>query len=483
MPHRRRSLRVHEVDPLLTYDGIKTNPLPYIDNDILPIDKNSLCLAELYSDHWDINSTNEQIFLNDPYLFSNSEDNIYLKNQYHPLKWFYDLIKNEQLYIYYSSKQCLLTIVYSFLFIKDKKSNINLFGFYTYCKENVKINNFFKNLFLFDDYQSLSQLNNINAINIIDFIYQEIQNETMINNDNNKENSLGLLKSFLKNDIISLKDHQIKSINWMIKREKEYSSTIVYTPLYRCYDLNENLFYIHIINGIPININEKNQWNFEEFSLSGGILSDEMGLGKTMCVLLTSILNKCPSSFLSNSIPNDIIVNKKFKSDEQSSSLPCVCGKIAKVWKKDEHLFDNFISICCQCSRFIHKKCVIQNDEIFLCPYCEQNLESNQELLSTNATLIIVPASIINQWIEEIDKHLNCSLNIYMYESIVNKIPIPSRNFLAQQDFIFCSYENLKKDIHHNEVCSKEHHATRTQVRKYEYLISPLLRLKFWRLG
>jgi hypothetical protein len=70
-----------------------------------------------------------------------------------------------------------------------------------------------------------------------------------------------------------------------------------------------------------------------------------------------------------------------------------------------------------------------------------------------------------------------------MYESIVNKIPIPDRYFLAKQDFIFCSYENLKKDIHHNEICSKEYHATRTEIRKYEYLISPLLRLKFWRLG
>ena len=103
--------------------------------------------------------------------------------------------------------------------------------------------------------------------------------------------------------------------------------------------------------------------------------------------------------------------------------------------------------------------------------------------MSTKTTLIIAPAAIIHQWLEEIDKHLDCSLKVYMYEGVVNKYPVPSREYLADQDFLFCSYENLKKDIHHNEICSKEHYSTRTVQRKYEYLVSPLLRLKFWRLG
>jgi E3 ubiquitin-protein ligase SHPRH len=271
----------------------------------------------------------------------------------------------------------------------------------------------------------------------------------------------------------------------MLKREQDLSSTIVYTPLHRCHDLFENLFYVHIINGIPLHSNDINQSNSEEFSLAGGILCDEMGLGKTMCVLLTSLSNKCPDSFLSMNYLNHVEhepIMKKFKSDEHSL-LPCICGKIAKVSEQHPEII---ISVCSQCSRSIHKKCFIQNeinDQPFLCPYCEQRLPDNQELLPTGATLIIAPAAIIDQWIEEINKHLNCPLNIYMYESIVNKIPVPDRYFLAKQDFIFCSYENLKKDIHHNDICSQEYHSTRTHVRKYEYLISPLLRLIFWRLG
>jgi E3 ubiquitin-protein ligase SHPRH len=276
----------------------------------------------------------------------------------------------------------------------------------------------------------------------------------------------------------------------MLNREEDISSTIVYTPLYSCHDLSENLFYIHIIYGLPVNINQMNSWKNEQYSLSGGILCDEMGLGKTMCVLLTSLLNKCPTSFLeSNSTilshsfndTEEFPANKKFKIDDQLS-LPCICGKIVKVSQKTE----NLIFTCSQCSRLIHKKCFIQDEmteESFLCPYCEQRLVDHNQFLSTSATLIIAPASIIDQWIEEINKHLDCSLNVYMYEGIVNKIPVPDRRFLAKQDFIFCSYENLKKDIHHNEICTKEHHSTRTQIRKYEYLISPLLRLKFWRLG
>ncbi|CAF3459463.1 unnamed protein product [Rotaria socialis] len=502
MPRHRRSntyrLRDSQIDPLLTYDGIKTNPLPCINSDILPIDSNCLCLAELYYEHWDINVIREEIFLHDPFIFSNNdEDNIYLKNKIHPLKWLYDLIKNEQLYLYYSLEQCTLTLVYLLSSAKNTKQNLNLFIFYSYCKENDKTNRYFKHLFVFDDYQSTLQMSNsdTNANNIIDFIYQEIQATTMINMDNNNNNnSLISIESLLKNDVIQLKDHQIKSINWMLKRELDLSSSIVYTPLHCCHDLFDNLFYVHIIYGIPLEKNDINNWSNEQFSLFGGILSDEMGLGKTMCVLLTSLLNKCSNSFLSaNSIDikptilddnEDCSANKKFKSDEQLS-LPCVCGKIVKETKKQRNVQENSFLLCSQCSRSIHKKCFIQsenNQEVFMCPYCEQRLTDSQQLLSTGATLIIAPAAIIDQWIEEVDKHLNCPLNIYMYEGIVNKIPIPDRRFLAKQDFIFCSYENLKKDIHHNEVCSKEHHSTRTQVRKYSYLISPLLKLKFWRL-
>ena len=215
MPHRRRSkpyhLRDHQIDPLLTYDGIKTNPLPYIDTDIHPIDNNSLCLAELYFEHWNINNSTEEIFLHDPFLFCDNDENIYLKNHLHPLKWLYDLIRNNQLYISYSPKQCTLTLIYSLSSSDNKTSKLNLFIFYTYCKENDKTNCFFKHLFTFDDYQSISKINHAdkNAINIIDFIYQEIQATTMI--DINQNNIHFQTDSLLKNDVIQLKDHQIKS--------------------------------------------------------------------------------------------------------------------------------------------------------------------------------------------------------------------------------------------------------------------------------
>jgi hypothetical protein len=216
MPRHRRSnqynLRAHQIDPSVTYDGIKSNLLSYINRDIIPLDNNSLCLAELYSEHWDINLVTEQISLHDPFQFSLNDENEYLKGLIHPLKWLYDLIKNQQLYIYYSSKECTLTLVYPLYSTTDKKANLNIFTFYKYCKNNEKTAKFFKDLFTFNDYQSLSQLNdnNLNAINIIDFIYQEIQATTMINIDE-KNKSLVLFESLLKSDVIQLKDHQIKS--------------------------------------------------------------------------------------------------------------------------------------------------------------------------------------------------------------------------------------------------------------------------------
>ncbi|CAF0891343.1 unnamed protein product [Adineta ricciae] len=472
MPHHRRSksyqLRDRQIDPQLTYDGIKTNPLPYIDNDIHPVDDHSLCLAELYSEHWDVNSTTEQIFLRDPFVLStcDEEEIAYLKTVTHPLKWLYDLIKNERLQMYYSAKECTLTLNYSLI----SKGNFNLFVFYKSCKQNEKTNRFFKHLFQFNDYQSISHLYDMDtsAMNIIDFIYQEIQATTMLNID--EHISLPLLTSFLKNDVIELKDHQVKSIHWMLKREREFSSTNVYTPLHCCRDLSDKLFYVHIIDGVVLHDDEVNsRYNQEKFPLPGGILCDEM----------EDFLKVNITQPIDNDEEEKLVKYKKFKLDDPVD-LPCLCGKIAN---RSPNLTADSILVCIQCSRYVHKTCFIREEqETFLCPYCEQRLSNTSELLPTKATLIIAPGAIIDQWIEEISKHLDYPLDIYMYEGVVNKIPIPDRHYLAKQDFIFCSYENLRKDIHHNEACSHELHSTRTQVRKYEYLISPLLRMKFWRL-
>ena len=215
MPRHRRNnsyrLRSQDIDPLLTYDGIKSNPLPFIDVDLLPSDNQTLCLAELYHEHWQINSSTEELLLRNPYIFSmeDEEEQIFLKNQPHPLKWLYELIQNHQLLLYYSAKQCTLTLVYSFVSTKIPQPTINLFAFYAYCKLNEKTQQFFKHLFIFDDYQSISQSDNdTNAINTIDFIYQEIQASTMIDRSNTSSISF---EEFLNNDVIRLKDHQIQS--------------------------------------------------------------------------------------------------------------------------------------------------------------------------------------------------------------------------------------------------------------------------------
>lgn len=213
MPRHRRNhsyrLRVHDIDPSLTYDGIKINPLPFIDMDLFPIDNQSLCLAELHNDHWDINSSTEEIFLRNPYFSIDDEEQIFLQKQLHPLNWLYELIRNKQLLLYYSSKQDTLTLVYPFQSTKTPKPTINLFAFYIYCKLNEKTERYFKHSFLFDDYRSISQSDSDNnAMNTIDFIYQEIQASTMM--DQSDVSSIPF-EAFLNNDVIRLKDHQIKS--------------------------------------------------------------------------------------------------------------------------------------------------------------------------------------------------------------------------------------------------------------------------------
>lgn len=213
MPRHRRNhsyrLRVHDIDPLLTYDGIKNHPLPFIDIDLLPIDNQSLCLAELHNDHWDIHPSTEEIFLRNPYLSINDEEQIFFQKQPHPLKWLYELIRNKQLLLYHSSKQSTLTLIYPYQSTTIPKATINLFAFHIYCKLNEKTKRYFKHLFIFEDYQSISQGDDdTNAMNTIDFIYQEIQASTMM--DQSDVSSISF-QAFLNNDVIRLKDHQIKS--------------------------------------------------------------------------------------------------------------------------------------------------------------------------------------------------------------------------------------------------------------------------------
>ena len=460
-------LRQHEIDPSLTYEGIASNALPYLSSAV-DQPSTSLHLAELVIEHWTIDRAGETISLRDPFRTVDPEEKEYHKGLVHPLKWFYQLVRTNQLSVTYSPDSSKLTVVFSI------QPHFSLFWFYVNCQKS----DYFHQLFTFDDYQPLVDENNIDAMNMIDFIYREIEGRTMIENQGDEKKKIAV-ERFLRNEVIRLKEHQIKSIEWMLKREsegeEEEEASIVYSPLHRCHDLADRSFYVHIISGLVWERFDRTVSPKEHLSLTGGILCDEMGLGKTLCVLLTSLLNPCPLPKTVFDAPSA----KKVKADP-SIVLPCLCGDLVT----DE----NNAFICHQCSRAVHRKCFLQSsdeelNEYFLCPYCEQRSSTRQALLSTGTTLIIVPASIIDQWIEEIDKHLDCSLRIFMYQGVVNKYPVPSRAFLAEQDFLFCSYENLKKDIHHNELCSKEPYSTRTAQRKYEYLVSPLLQLNFWRLG
>ena len=470
-------LRHYQIDPSLTYEGISDNVLPYLNSaDLLSHHSSTwLHLAELVIEHWKINSRLETISLRDPFRNVDPAEKNYHKDLVHPLKWFYELIQSGRVSLLYSTSA--LTVVHS---LRIDSSPLNLLSFYTNCQKA----DYFRQLFTFDDYQPITDQNNTDAVNMIDFIYREIEARTMIDNQCVEKKKF-VVERFLRNEAIRLKEHQIKSIEWMLKRETQEeeqgeTSAVVYSPWHRCHDLTDRSFYVHIISGLVSERFDRSISPEEHLSLTGGILCDEMGLGKTLCVLLTSLLNPCPWTKL---VAEDLPPTKKVKTDP-SISLPCLCGDVIT----DEGFDETTMFICHQCSRVVHRKCFLQSNdeelnEYFLCPYCEQRSTSRQPLLSTGTTLIIVPASIIDQWIEEIDKHLDCPLRIFMYQGVVNKYPVPSRAFLAEQDFLFCSYENLRKEIHHNERCSKEHYSTRTALRKYEYLVSPLLQLKFWRLG
>ncbi|CAF1108288.1 unnamed protein product [Didymodactylos carnosus] len=495
------SYRGAQLDINLTFDGISANPLLFKTSDP-SVDDHHFALAELYRDNWNINELTKQLFIKVETKPTNPE------LVYHPLKWFYSLINTQKIEIYLTKHDRLYVTTSS-------KSYLNVFSFHSSCLAGDSTP-FFRNLFSFNNYSNLKT----EAKNVIDYIYREISMATHLDIEQTDVKSIEkdiINNNLIKHNVIKLRDHQIKSIDWMLKREKLLSSNIVFTPLYSCYDVQDKQFYAHIMDGYAVAVDDVDDIRDQQLPLLGGILADEMGLGKTMCVLLTSLLNPCSPSFIDNSEEKlqilqpfesrkrklsddydepdeepevkkkvtEIQKNKENELTTSSVSLACICMEDCGKDPLRKNKRNRVVLTCIQCSRGIHQNCYLMNDDTkqpFICPFCEQRI--NNKVITSPATLIVAPQAILSQWIAEIQKHIESDISYYIYTG-VNSLPAPDIKYLTKQDFIFCTYENLRKDIHHDETCIKELRSTRHAAkgghsRRYDYLVSPFI--KFWRL-
>ncbi|XP_025199699.1 E3 ubiquitin-protein ligase SHPRH [Melanaphis sacchari] len=295
--------------------------------------------------------------------------------------------------------------------------------------------------------------------------------------------------------IPTLRSYQRRAVKWMIDREKN----------------NDFVKY----DGSPF---------------SGGILADEMGLGKTVEMLCCIMENTAPTEFYNQNIvikdciktpsiqspskpstskyvayTNDKDLKKKSTSSSRSmleNWYKNILSEMSTVPKKatesnfdeDTHIVacyckktppKSILVYCAMCGKGQHAQCVHFEPKPFQeVPYLCSNCWILNDRLQCKATLIVVPQSIMNQWIDEIEKHIaKPGLKVYVYNGVHFDGYIQPFSF-GDYDIVITSYTTLSRDLNYvanvdveNQNCTRLRHS-----KRYNYPQSPLPCIKWWRI-
>ncbi|KAI4457698.1 e3 ubiquitin-protein ligase shprh family member [Holotrichia oblita] len=319
-----------------------------------------------------------------------------------------------------------------------------------------------------------------------------------------------------------LRKYQVEAVRWMIEREQMPLETEMLHPLYQ---------EVVIRSGIKIYFDKYTGYLDTDKPMTGslrtgGILADEMGLGKTVEVfacILTHPRNNLESHNTETSSKNKVwpaiekqsrkrkintekedataqleCTSKKLKVPEdwvkpssRASSLrvaleawynkvlsnspdiveepkvQCICGDISERTDCFE---------CVDCSKVQHGKCLGYKKAYgeYICPQCWKN----RPPLESNATLIVTPVSLKQQWCNEIRKHINGNLRVFLYEGSHNLVPVyPTK--LQQYDLVITTYNVLQNELRLSE---NGQIVSLRRPPKYSLPGSPITLINWWRL-
>lgn len=248
----------------------------------------------------------------------------------------------------------------------------------------------------------------------------------------------------------NLYNYQKRNIMWMNSIENR-DNTLVYSikhihPLFCDTSDYYQVYKRMIVNNFQLpNVSERKQLQFK-----GGVLMDEMGLGKTI-TCLSFIYLKSKHSYNTDSKPNLNLeyCNYKYKRGNLKNQF---CSK---------NVFGN--TLFCKSHKDTFPNVLryeTENDVSIVC--------SDSNKIQTNASLLICPSHLCDQWMEEIVSKFRGKLNAIMISTIdhlynvtmkdivLADVLILSSNFLKNPSYIkFC--ENninltnllaLKSDCH-----------------------------------
>ncbi|XP_062519341.1 E3 ubiquitin-protein ligase SHPRH-like isoform X2 [Corticium candelabrum] len=264
-----------------------------------------------------------------------------------------------------------------------------------------------------------------------------------------------------------LRRYQKMAVQWMIQRETyRRKETDEIHQLWQEIKTNDSCLYYNQYTG---------GWSRKKFLKptlpTGGILADEIGLGKTVEVLACILGNRMPDK------QQDLVGIQADKLMEQTTDelvVHCVCGC------QEKYLSPGRLWMQCEdCRAWLHQSCVgvtPEKDENFICFRCW----TTKEPIECKTTLIISPASIAQQWIEEIEKHVQPGTLSYMiYNGVAHGFVNPLK--LAKFDVVVTTYETLKHEVNHVGLNYDGGRSMRHQ-KRYVPMPSPLMSLKWWRI-
>jgi SNF2 family DNA or RNA helicase len=336
--------------------------------------------------------------------------------------------------------------------------------------------------------------------NLFDLIYELRKNERAnfqeLESSDPKSNSIIQVKSCLKPN---LRPYQVRAIKWMMSREnmgfneqnskKSMDQNVELHPMYaKITNTRGQTIFYHKFHGMFCT----EAMPLRKQSLSGGILADEMGLGKTLEVLALILINQ-----RQNIDPSFDIKPDQKKINANKTTFSCICGDTPVAFRQKGCEYEphkpgfkepTYYS-CVQCGVSSHVRCLNYQDspETFLCLTCCTNMNP----IKSGCTLVVTPATISHQWAQEIEKHINKKLKVFVYNGVqqnhnqhyyLNQKPnvfIQPRD-LAKYDIVITTYEVLNNELKH--VFAFENMKILRKAKRFMNIPCPLINVEWWRI-
>ncbi|CAG9460083.1 unnamed protein product [Pedinophyceae sp. YPF-701] len=218
-----------------------------------------------------------------------------------------------------------------------------------------------------------------------------------------------------------------------------------------------------------------------DWGVRGGAICEEMGLGKTVEVLACILAHR----LVEGGVPKQPKAEEGGSLEENSDGpVDCVCGAT------DDANYAGLWIACDRCSRWMHSPCVDvegRPPRTWHCPVCteERAAECGRQLEGVSpATLIVVPAPLLPQWCEEIQRHTR-GVQVRVFEGQGDDYSTSTTPAdLSSSDIVLVTYETLRRELHRKPDSGDAAADSRSRRRRQRYAAfpTPLTRLTWWRV-